>query len=176
MDTPIWHIRRLDTPTDDEIESLTDVLVDCVQGGASVGFMVPLDRGRAFAFWKKVASAVALGDRVLLVAEDELGVCGTVQLIVDLPDNQPHRADVAKMLVHRRARRRGLGEALMKAVQSEAKQRGKTLLVLDTVTDSEASRLYGRLGWVRVGDIPGFALFPSGEVCSTTYFYRDLTQ
>jgi GNAT superfamily N-acetyltransferase len=109
-----------------------------------------------------------------LVAEDAQGICGTVQLIVDLPDNQPHRADVAKMLVHGRARRRGLGEALMRAVQAAALEIGKTLLVLDTVTDSDASRLYQRLGWTRVGDIPGFALFPDGGVCSTTYYYREL--
>jgi len=108
----------------------------------------------------------------LLVARDELGVCGTVQLNLDQPENQPHRADLAKMLVHRRARRRGLGAELMRAAESAARDAGKTLLVLDTVTDSDASRLYERLGWVRVGTIPDYALFPRGGACATTYYYR----
>jgi GNAT superfamily N-acetyltransferase len=109
-----------------------------------------------------------------LVAEDDQGVCGTVQLIFDLPDNQPHRADLAKMQVHRRARRQGLGEALLGAAEDTARACGKTLLVLDAVTDGDAARLYARLGWVRVGDIPNYALYPGGGFCSTTYFYRDL--
>jgi GNAT superfamily N-acetyltransferase len=101
-------------------------------------------------------------------------VCGTVQLMLDLPENQPHRADVAKMLVHRRVRRRGVGAALMRAAEAAALQRNRTLLVLDAVTGGDAARLYERLGWVRVGDIPGYALLPEGGLCSTTYFYRDL--
>ena len=156
------------------VDALADVLRDCVDGGASVGFMSPLTRERATAFWRRVASGVASGERALLVAEDEQGVCGTVQLILGLPENQPHRADVAKMLVHRRARRRGLGAALMRAVEAEALECGRTLLVLDAVTGGDASRLYESLGWVRVGDVPGFALMPDGEPCSTTYYYRDL--
>jgi GNAT superfamily N-acetyltransferase len=110
----------------------------------------------------------------LLVAEDSHGVCGTVQLVFDLPENQPHRADLAKMLVHRRARRQGLGTALMRAAESMARDCGKTLLVLDAVTDGEAARLYQRLGWVRVGDIPNYALKPRGGLSSTTVFYRDV--
>jgi GNAT superfamily N-acetyltransferase len=166
-----WSLRRLHTVTDTHIEGLADVLIDCVEGGASVSFMLPLTRDRAVAFWRRVAQGVATGQRALLVAEDDQGLCGTVQLAFDLPENQPHRADLAKMLVHRRARRRGLSAELMRAAEDTARQCGKTLLVLDTVTDSEASRLYQRLGWVRVGDIPGYALYPtadSAEPRSTT--------
>jgi ribosomal protein S18 acetylase RimI-like enzyme len=95
-------------------------------------------------------------------------------LIVDLPENQPHRADVVKMLVHRRARRRGLGEALMRAAEVEAKKRGRTVLVLDAVTGGDAARLYEKLGWIKVGDVPRFALMPDGRECGTTFYYRDL--
>jgi GNAT superfamily N-acetyltransferase len=112
---------------------------------------------------------------VLLVARDAQGICGTVQLMLDLPDNQPHRADVAKMLVHRRARRRGVGAALMRSAEAAAKARGRDLLVLDTVTQSDAARLYERLGWVRVGDIPRYALWPRGGDVGTTFYYRDLS-
>jgi GNAT superfamily N-acetyltransferase len=117
---------------------------------------------------------MAVGQRALLVAEDVQGICGTVQLVFDVPENQPHRADLAKMLVHRRTRRRGLGAALMVAAESTARQCGKTLLVLDAVTGGDAARLYERLGWVRVGDIPDYALMPRGGLCSTTVFYRNL--
>jgi GNAT superfamily N-acetyltransferase len=167
-------IRRLRSIGPPEVEGLVDVLMDCVEGGASVGFMAPLSRERAGEFWSGVAEAVGRGDRALLVAEDGDGICGTVQLILAQPDNQPHRADLSKMLVHRRARRRGLGEALMRAAEGMALDCGKTLLVLDAVTDGDAYRLYSRLGWVRVGDVPDFALWPEGGYCSTTYFYRSL--
>jgi ribosomal protein S18 acetylase RimI-like enzyme len=136
--------------------------------------MHPLTRERATAFWRRVADGVAEGGRALLVAEDAQGVCGSVQLVLDLPENQPHRADLAKLLVHRRARRRGLGAALTRAAESTARELGRTLLVLDAVTDGDAARLYARLGWQRVGDIPDYALFPRGGYCSTTVFYRDL--
>lgn len=169
-----WTLRRLSTVTDADIEQLADVLIDCVEGGASVSFMAPLTRERATAFWRKVADGVNEGRRALIVAEDALGFCGTVQLILDLPENQPHRADVAKMLVHRRARRRGLGEALMREAEATARACGRTLLVLDTVTGSSADRLYTRLGWVRVGEVPEYALMPDGEPCPTTFFYRKL--
>ena len=122
-----------------------------------------------------MADGVSAGKRMLFVAEDGSGVCGTVQLILDLPDNQPHRADLAKMQVHRRVRRQGVGERLLKAAEDGAAAAGKTLLVLDAVTDGAAARLYARCGWIRVGDIPNFALFPDGGFCSTTVFYRDLT-
>jgi len=170
-----WTIRRLAAVDEQQINGLADVLIDCVEGGASVSFMLPLTRDRALAFWRRVAHGVAKGERALLIAEDDQGICGTVQLILDLPENQPHRADLAKMLVHRRVRRQGLGAALMRAAEAMALECGRTLLVLDAVTGGDAERLYGALGWHRVGVIPRYALMPGGEPCSTTYFYRDLT-
>jgi GNAT superfamily N-acetyltransferase len=174
MPTPIWSLRRLHTLDEAQIDELASVLIDCVEGGASVSFMHPLTRDRAVAFWRHVAQGVAAGERALLVAEDGQGVCGTVQLVLHQPENQPHRADLAKMLVHRRTRRQGLGAALMRAAETTARECGKTLLVLDTVTGGEAERLYQRLGWERVGVIPGYALMPQGELCDTTVFYRNL--
>lgn len=174
MSHPAPRVRRLHAPDEALIGQLADVLIDCVDGGASVSFMHPLTRDRALAFWRRVAAAVAAGERALLVAEDGGGVCGTVQLIFDLPENQPHRADLAKMLVHRRARRQGVAAALLRAAEATARDCGKTLLVLDAVTGGDAERLYERHGWVRVGVIPRYALFPHGGFCSTTYFYRDL--
>src|SRR5689334_22992819 len=175
MSTLNWTPRRLHAVDDAQIDGLADVLIDCVEGDASVSFMHPLSRDRAVAFWRRVARGVAAGERALLVAEDAQGLCGTVQLILDLPENQPHRADLAKMLVHRRARRQGLGEALMRAAESTARDCGRTVLVLDTVTGADGERLYARLGWQRVGEVPRYALMPRGGYCSTTFFYRDLS-
>ena len=156
-------------------EALADVLIDCVEGGASVSFMLPLPRDKAMAFWRGVAEGVARGERVLLIAEDGDGqIVGTVQLIMSLPDNQPHRADVAKMLVHRTARRRGIAQRLMAALDAAAREEGKTVLVLDTVTGGDAERLYERAGWQRVGGVPKYALMPNGEFCGTTFFYKHL--
>ncbi len=169
-------IRRLRSVDPRQIEALAEVLMDCVEGGAAVSFMHPLTRERAVALWQGVAQQIAENKRLLLVAEDGIGICGTVQVILDMPENQPHRADVAKMLVHRRARNRGLGAALIRAAESAALECGKTLLVLDTVTGGDAERLYQRLGWERVGTIPGYALMPDGEPCSTTIFYRNLAR
>jgi GNAT superfamily N-acetyltransferase len=169
-----WSLRRLLTVDDAQINGLAAVLIDCVEGGASVSFMHPLSHDRAVAFWRRVADGVAAGERALLVAEDAQGVCGTVQLVLDLPENQPHRADLSKMLVHRRARRQGLGAALMHAAEATARECGRTLLVLDAVTGGDAERLYARLGWVRVGEIPRYARFPRGGFCRTTVFYREL--
>ena len=174
MTAATWSIRRLRALDEPAIDAIAAVLIDCVEGGASVGFMHPLTRDRAVAFWRRVGRAVAAGERALLVAEDAQGVCGTVQLVLDQLENQPHRADLAKMLVHRRARRRGLGSALMRAAEAMARDCGKTLLVLDAVTDGDAARLYEHLGWVRVGSIPGYALMPDGGLCSTTVYYRRL--
>jgi ribosomal protein S18 acetylase RimI-like enzyme len=168
------NIRRLLTLTEPQVLQLAAVLIDCVEGGASVSFMLPLTRDRALGFWRRVAADVAARRRALLVAEDSHGICGTVQLVLDLPENQPHRADLCKMLVHSRARRRGLGAALVRAAEAAAREEGRTLLVLDAVTTGDAARLYQRLGWTRVGDIPNYALYPNGGLCSTTYFYRDL--
>jgi GNAT superfamily N-acetyltransferase len=173
MSTPTWSLRRLNTVDDAQIDGLADVLIDCVEGGASVSFMHPLTRERAAAFWRRVAHGVAAGERALLIAEDARGVCGTVQLVLDQPENQPHRAELSKMLVHRRARRQGLGAALMRGAEITARECGKTLLVLDTASD-DAERLYERMGWVRVGVIPGYALLPHGGLCGTTVYYRNL--
>jgi GNAT superfamily N-acetyltransferase len=174
MNTPPWSLRRLQSVNDAQISELTDVLINCVEGDASVSFMHPLSRERAQACWRGVAEGVAAGERALLVAEDAQGICGTVQLVLAQPENQPHRADLAKMLVHRRLRRQGLGEALMRAAESMARDCGKTLLVLDTVTGDSGERLYQRLGWQRVGVIPGYALLPRGGLVGTTVFYREL--
>jgi len=170
----IITIRRLMAPGPAELAALTDVLIDCVEGGASVSFMLPLSHERALAFWQRVADGVVRQERALLVAEDEAGIVGTVQLVFDLPENQPHRADLAKMLVHRRGRRRGLGEALMRAAEQLGRDSGKSLLVLDTVTGGDAERLYARLGWQKSGVIPNYALWPQGGFCDTTYFYKAL--
>ncbi len=155
--------------------ALCDILMDCVAGGASVSFMDPLPPAKAAGFWAGVAASVGRGERVLLVAEDPRGdgLLGTVQVVLDQPENQPHRGDVSKMLVHRRARRQGVGAALMQAAEDAARAAGKTLLVLDTASD-DAERLYERAGWHRVGVIPGYALLPDGRPCDTTYFYKVL--
>ncbi len=164
------QVSSVDTPT---LQGLAEVLLDCVHSGASVSFMAPLSSERALAFWQGVARGVAAGERLLLVAEDAQGVLGTVQLVLSQPDNQPHRADLSKMLVHQRGRRQGVGAALMQAAEAAAQAAGKTLLVLDT-SSAEAERLYTRQGWVRVGAIPGYALLPDGQPCATTYFYKNL--
>jgi GNAT superfamily N-acetyltransferase len=154
-------------------DALAEVLIDCVEGGASVSFMWPLPRRKALDFWERVIASAKRGERTLLVAEDTAGeVQGTVQVVFDLPENQPHRCDVAKMLVHRRARRRGIGAALMLAAESAARSAGRSLLVLDTVSGAAGERLYARLGWQRVGVIPGYALWPRGGACDTTFFYK----
>jgi ribosomal protein S18 acetylase RimI-like enzyme len=166
-------VRRLAAVTDAQIEGLARLLVACVEGGASVGFVRPLSAERAIGYWRQIAAEVARGERALLVAEDGAAVVGTVQLVVRQPENQPHRADLSKLLVDPSARRRGLGEALMRAAEVAARECGKTLLVLDTAT-AGAERLYVRLGWRRCGTIPNYALLPHGGFCDTTFFYLEL--
>ena len=158
-----------------EVGALAELLIACVEGGASVGFMAPLPRDRAQAFWQRIADDVARGARTLLIAEDSVtgDIIGTVQLILEQPENQPHRGDIAKMLVHPRSRRRGVGALLMRAAEDAAREARKTLLVLDTANDA-AERLYQRSGWTKVGVIPGYALMPDGAPCDTTYYYRSL--
>jgi len=157
------------------VNELADVLIDCVHGGASVSFMAPLAPDKARAFWRHVADGVARRERALLVAEDAAGrVVGTVQLVLALPENQPHRADVAKLLVHRRARQQGVAQRLMALADTTARDEGRSVLVLDTVTGGDAERLYPRVGWQRVGDVPHYALMPDGRPCSTTFFYKAL--
>lgn len=173
MTTSTSSVRRLNVLDDAQINQLASVLIDCVDGGASVSFMRPLTRERAVAFWRGVAHSVAAGERALLVAEDDQGICGTVHLVLSQPENQPHRAELSKMLVHRRARCRGIGAALLRAAEETARDCNKSLLVLDTASE-EAERLYQRQGWTRVGRIPGFALLPDGGLCATTLYYRQI--
>jgi GNAT superfamily N-acetyltransferase len=161
----------------EQIDALSSVLIDCVEGGASVSFMLPLTQERANAFWQGVAEGVAAGERILLVAQDRAGgeIVGTVQVVLKQPENQPHRADIAKMLVHRKVRKQGVGAALMRAAEDAARWAGKTVLVLDTVTGGDAERLYERIGWTRSGVIPNYALWPQGGFCDTTVFYKQLS-
>ena len=162
---------------DDRIVSgMADVLLDCVEGGASVGFMLPFEHDRAADFWNGALQGAARGERVVLFAEDDDGrIVGTVQVILSAPENQPHRGEISKMLVHRQARRRGVGEALMRAAEEVALEASKTLLVLDTASDS-AERLYERLGFIRAGVIPGYALWPEGGLVDTTIYYKWLAR
>ncbi len=169
-----FTIRRLFAVDDAQVARLAELLVDCVAAGASIGFMFPLTPTKAEAFWRRLADGIAAGQRAILIAEDETGIVGTVQLVLDLPENQPHRADLVKMMVHPRARRRGLGAALMRAAEDLGRDCGRTLLVLDTIPGSDAERLYSRLGWVRVGEIPDYALLARGGLSGTIVFYRRL--
>jgi len=175
MSHDAWSLYRPNPVSAARVQALANVLTDCVEGGASVSFMLPLTRERALAFWQRVADDVARGARILIVAADAQGICGTVQLVLDLPENQPHRADLCKMLVPRRARRQGLGAALLAAAEQAARDAGRTLLVLDAVSGADGARLYERGGWTRVGEIPNYALYPAGGLCPTTYYYKDLT-
>ena len=175
------RVRRLTTVTDEQVRALADVLVDVVDGGGSVSFMAPLAPERALAFWRTVADGVARGERALLVAEEQgadgaWSVVGTVHLVLALPENQPHRADVTKLVVHRRARRRGVATALMTALEDVARDCGRTVLVLDTETGGAAETLYAGLGWERVGVVPDFALRPHGGLAATTFFHKRLAR
>jgi GNAT superfamily N-acetyltransferase len=167
------QVRRLPVLGEPEIAGLAEVLHDCVNGGASVSFMLPMSLPKAAAYWRSVAPQVARGESLVLAAFDAGALVGTVTLILKQPENQPHRADLAKMLVHRRARRRGVGAALLQAAEAEALGAGRTLLVLDTAS-ADAERVYVRGGWVRLGEIPDYALWPAGGYCATTMFYKQL--
>ena len=160
----------------ENVPDLSDVLIDCVHAGASVGFLSPLSRERAHAFWLSVAGAVDAGRRVLFVAsQDGNRIDGTVQLVLAGAENQPHRADIAKLLVHSRARRQGMAYQLMQAAEAHARSIGRDLLVLDTSTD-EAARLYERLGWTRSGIIPDYALNPDGSRTPTIFHWKGLSR
>ncbi len=174
--TDAIRIRCLETFDGREIQELSDVLIDCVEGGASVSFMFPMTRAKAEAFWRGVAVSAGREERAVLAAEDMVGtIVGTVQVIWAQPENQPHRADLAKMLVHRQARRHGIGAALLAAAEQRALSAGKTLLVLDTAS-GDAERLYARQGWERAGIIPNYALWPQGGFCATTVFFKSLRE
>lgn len=169
-----FTVRRLETLTSREFGGLCDVLIDCVEGGASVSFMQPMTLAKAADFWRGVAASMARGERALVIAQDSDGVIlGTAQAVWAAEENQPHRADVAKMLVHRRARRLGVGAAVLEAAERAARESGRTLLVLDTASDA-AERLYERSGWQRVGTIPNYALMPDGAPCDTVVYYKRL--
>src|SRR5689334_2087268 len=155
------------------VHELADVLADCVEGGASVSFMLPYSSGDAEKYFDKVIASVARGETVLVAGRLDGRIVGTVQLGLDMPPNQPHRGDIKKLLVHRAARNHGLGAALMERAEAEAKTRGRTLLVLDTA-GSEAERLYVRTGWQRVGVVPDYAMWPAGGFCDTTFFWKKL--
>ena len=159
---------------DNDLEQLAAVLVDCVEGGASVSFMAPFPQAQALGFFRKVAALVATGDTVLLAAKLDGRIVGTVQLGLDTPPNQPHRADIKKMLVHRAARGRGVGAALMAAVEEQARRHGRWLLVLDTVPNENGHRLYLRAGWTETGRVPDYALFPDGRLCDTMIMWKRL--
>lgn len=173
--TPKISIRRLDAlESSEDLHGLCEVFVDCVEGGASVNFMAGFSMSRAMAYWQKVARELRDGERALWVAQDEAGqIVGTVQLALSQPENQPHRADLNKLLVHRRGRERGVGAALMQAAEDVARAEGKTLLVLDTASDV-AERLYLRQGWTLCGRIPDYALMPDGTPTATTIMYKAL--
>lgn len=154
------------------LPDLCEVLADCVEGGASVGFMSPFTPGDGEAFWRGVAAAVGRGEVLLFVAEVDGRISGTVQVGFALKPNQPHRADLMKLLVHRRARGLGLSKLLMQAAEAETAKHGRSLLVLDTATGELAEQIYEKLGWTRSGVIPDYALFPDGRYCDTTIFWK----
>ncbi|WP_297122863.1 GNAT family N-acetyltransferase [uncultured Enterobacter sp.] len=157
------------------IDALSAVLDNCVRGGASVSFMLPFTPEKARAFWLGVAESVGRGERTVLACFDEQNaLIGTVQLITDQPENQPHRADVAKLLVHDKARRQGAAMALMEALEAQAREQGKSVLMLDTATGSGAETFYQRAGWQKAGEIPRYALMPDGEMIATSLFYKFL--
>jgi GNAT superfamily N-acetyltransferase len=169
------EIAVLDAPVADiALSELADMLVDCVEGGASVSFMSPFPHAEALTFFRKVAASVASNDTVLLAARLDGRIVGTVQLGLDTPPNQPHRADIKKMLVHRAARNRGIGAALMARAEEEARRNRRWLLVLDTVPGENGHRVYQRAGWTQSGIIPDYALFPDGRLCDTAVMWKRL--
>jgi GNAT superfamily N-acetyltransferase len=167
------EVRRL-APAEarEQLDALAGVLADCVAGGASVGYMEPFTHAEARAVYEDYVSDAEQGRRIILGAFLNGDLVGTAQLVVAVPPNQPHRADVARVLVHRSARRRGFAQRLMEQLEQEARAEGKTLLVLDAVTGGDAARLYERLGWNEVGVIPDYALYPDGRFCDTTVFWK----
>ncbi|MEB8217390.1 GNAT family N-acetyltransferase [Citrobacter braakii] len=157
------------------IDEFSDILETCVNDGASVSFMLPFSGDKSRPFWMSVAQSVDRGERIVLGTQNAQGVLvGTVQLIIDQPENQPHRADVAKLLVHPSARRGGVARTLMNELENCARQQGKTLLVLDTATGSSAELFYHNCGWQQVGVIPDYAKMPDGKLTGTTLFYKTL--
>lgn len=168
-------VRRLDAGQAEALRApLCELLIDAVDGGASVGFLPPLSLGEAQAYWASVEQALRDGSRVLLVFEDEGGVAGTVQLDLAMRANGRHRAEVIRLLVHRRARRRGIGTQLMAAVEEAARAEGRSLLVLDTRKGDPSETLYRGIGYTAAGEIPGYARSASGALDATVFFYKRL--
>jgi ribosomal protein S18 acetylase RimI-like enzyme len=166
------HVRELD-PTAGATRALAELLVEVTANGASVGFMHPLAPARAVEWWRAALADAARGGRIVFGAFEGAALAGTVTLYLALPENQPHRAEVMKLQVGTGFRRRGVGELLMRAAEARAAALGRSLLVLDTASD-DARRLYERLGWTKVGDIPDYALYPNGEPCATTMYWKRL--
>ncbi|HET6682876.1 MAG TPA: GNAT family N-acetyltransferase [Gaiella sp.] len=156
------------------LDGLAVVLHDCVEGGASVSYMAPFSDDDARMAFEGFVAEAELGRRLIIAAFDDGELVGTVQVILALPPNQPHRGEIAKLLVRRSARRRGIARLLMECAEQEAVAEGKTLLVLDTVTGDPAEALYEGMGWTRVGVVPNFALYPDGRSCATTFFWKAL--
>lgn len=156
------------------VPQLCEILADCTDGGASVGFMTPLLAADATAYWEGVVDSVASGATILAGAFVGDRLVGTVQIGLASMPNQPHRADLKKLLVRSDARGKGIARLLMSAIEAQAMAIGRWLLVLDTATGSEAESIYPRLGWTRIGTIPDYALWPDGGLCSTTLFYKKL--
>ena len=169
-----FKIRRLESLGERELEELGELLIDCVEGGASVNFMLPMSRAKADGYWRAAAARLQRAELLLLAAEQAGRIVGTVQILLGQPENQPHRGDLSKLLVHRRARRLGVGAGLLAAAERCALNAGKTLLVLDTAS-AEAERLYARHGWQRCGQIPHYALLPDGAPCATVVLYKFLS-
>ncbi|HEU5258981.1 MAG TPA: GNAT family N-acetyltransferase [Vicinamibacterales bacterium] len=156
-----------------DLDDLARLLVDAVESGAGVSFMSPLSFSEARQWWQTTLEQ-ADPRAIVLVARDELGIAGSVSLHPAWPPNQPHRADITKLLVHRRVRRHGVGRALMAEIEARARAAGFTLLTLDTVRGDAAEQLYTNAGWQRVGVIPDYALSPDGRLCDTVVFYKKL--
>jgi GNAT superfamily N-acetyltransferase len=169
------EIRRLaSSDLHEQLDALANVLRDCVDGGASVSYMAPFSHEQARSAVEGFAAEVDAGRRLLLAAFADGELVGSVQVILAVPPNQPHRGEIAKLLVRRSARRRGIAQLLMERAEVEARAEGKTLLVLDTVTGDAGERVYTRLGWNKVGVIPGYALYPDGRLCDTTVFWKSI--
>ena len=171
-----YHIRRLATDhrAQSEIAGLSQILIDCVANGASVGFMHPLSMDEALAFWRGVVNDAKTGARHVFIAEENENLIGTAQWLPAAMPNQPHRADIAKVLVPSYARRRGIGAALMQVCEADALAHSRWLLTLDTVTSSAGEALYSALGWQRTGAIPNYALMPDGSLCDTMIMWKQM--
>jgi GNAT superfamily N-acetyltransferase len=167
------RIERVETGTEEVVQELAEVLLDAVEDGAGISFMRGLTRDDAQAWWRTVFAS-ATPKTAILVARDARGIVGTVQLQPAWAPNQPHRADVAKLMVHRRGRGHGVARALMEALEQQARDLRFTLLLLDTCKGGAAERLYASMGWVRVGEVPDFALNADGSWCDTVFFYKKL--